>query len=89
MGVTNTPELCMWGESHNRLYGITNNPYDLERHAGGSSGLDGQQITAITLIECSYIGCNKSSLKQLTGMLCQYNRQQLHSTSGVLDALLT
>ncbi|XP_034533141.1 fatty-acid amide hydrolase 2-B [Notolabrus celidotus] len=41
IGVTNTPELCMWGESHNHLYGITNNPYDLSRTAGGSSGGEG------------------------------------------------
>ncbi|XP_059210584.1 fatty-acid amide hydrolase 2-A-like [Centropristis striata] len=41
MGVTNTPELCMWCESHNHLYGVTNNPYDLERMAGGSSGGEG------------------------------------------------
>ena len=39
LGVTNTSELCMWSESHNRLYGITRNPYDLERVPGGSSGL--------------------------------------------------
>lgn len=39
IGVTNTSELCMWLESNNHLYGITNNPYDLERIAGGSSGL--------------------------------------------------
>lgn len=39
LGVTNCSELCMWLESHNHLYGITNNPYDLERIAGGSSGL--------------------------------------------------
>lgn len=38
LGVTNTSELCMWLESHNHLYGITNNPYDLERIPGGSSG---------------------------------------------------
>uniref|UniRef100_A0AAZ3P6J5 Amidase domain-containing protein n=1 Tax=Oncorhynchus tshawytscha TaxID=74940 RepID=A0AAZ3P6J5_ONCTS len=38
LGVTNCSELCMWLESHNRLYGITNNPYDLERIPGGSSG---------------------------------------------------
>lgn len=41
LGVTNTSELCMWMESHNRLYGITNNPYDLGRIAGGSSGQRG------------------------------------------------
>lgn len=38
LGVTNTSELCMWCESHNHLYGITRNPYDLERTPGGSSG---------------------------------------------------
>lgn len=38
LGVTNTSELCMWLESHNHLYGVTNNPYDLERIPGGSSG---------------------------------------------------
>lgn len=36
--VTNTPEVCMWLESNNRLHGITNNPYNTERIAGGSSG---------------------------------------------------
>lgn len=38
LGVTNCSELCMWYESSNRLYGRTNNPYDLQRIAGGSSG---------------------------------------------------
>ncbi|XP_051757644.1 fatty-acid amide hydrolase 2-A [Ctenopharyngodon idella] len=41
LGVTNCSELCMWLESHNHLYGITNNPYDFERIAGGSSGGEG------------------------------------------------
>ncbi|XP_064859385.1 fatty-acid amide hydrolase 2-A-like [Oncorhynchus nerka] len=41
LGVTNCSELCMWLESHNHLYGITNNPYDLERIPGGSSGGEG------------------------------------------------
>ncbi|XP_074518015.1 fatty-acid amide hydrolase 2-B [Halichoeres trimaculatus] len=44
IGVTNTPELCMWGESHNHLYGITNNPYDLSRTPGGSSGGEGSIV---------------------------------------------
>ena len=38
LGVTNTSELCMWLESRNRLYGQSNNPYDLSRTVGGSSG---------------------------------------------------
>ncbi|XP_046901027.1 fatty-acid amide hydrolase 2-A-like isoform X1 [Hypomesus transpacificus] len=41
LGVTNCSELCMWLESHNRLYGVTNNPYALERIPGGSSGGEG------------------------------------------------
>ncbi|XP_062305828.1 fatty-acid amide hydrolase 2-B [Osmerus eperlanus] len=44
LGVTNSSELCMWLESHNPLYGITNNPYDLERIPGGSSGGEGSLL---------------------------------------------
>lgn len=43
LGVTNTSELCMWMESSNHLYGITSNPYDLERMCGGSSGSGGEK----------------------------------------------
>ncbi|XP_068164376.1 fatty-acid amide hydrolase 2-A-like isoform X2 [Antennarius striatus] len=46
LGVTNVPELCMWAESHNHLYGITKNPYDLERTPGGSSGGEACLIAA-------------------------------------------
>lgn len=46
LGVTNTSELCMWMESSNRVYGRTNNPYDLERIAGGSSGGEGSIIAS-------------------------------------------
>jgi amidase len=38
MGKTNTPELTLAYESDNAIFGRTNNPYDLERTAGGSSG---------------------------------------------------
>lgn len=38
LGVTNTPELCLWIETENRTYGRTNNAYDPARTAGGSSG---------------------------------------------------
>ncbi|XP_060951779.1 fatty-acid amide hydrolase 2-B [Limanda limanda] len=46
LGVTNTSELCMWCESHNHLRGITNNPYDLGRIPGGSSGGEGSILGA-------------------------------------------
>lgn len=46
LGFTNTPELCMWMETNNRVYGRTRNPYDPRRVAGGSSGGEGSLIGA-------------------------------------------
>ncbi|MBW1988926.1 MAG: amidase [Deltaproteobacteria bacterium] len=44
LGLTNTSELCMWMESSNKVYGVTNNAYDRRRIAGGSSGGEGSVI---------------------------------------------
>lgn len=41
LGVSNTSELCMWMESFNKVYGRSNNPYDVTRTVGGSSGGEG------------------------------------------------
>ena len=38
IGKTNVPELALAPETDNRVYGRTNNPYDLSRSPGGSSG---------------------------------------------------
>jgi len=38
VGKTNNPEFCCGGYTGNRLYGLTRNPWDLTRTAGGSSG---------------------------------------------------
>src|SRR5229473_2738761 len=46
LGVTNTPELLMAWETDNLLYGRTNNPWDLTRTAGGSSGGEAAAIAA-------------------------------------------
>lgn len=46
MGVTNTPELCMWYETHNYVYGRTNNAYSPAHICGGSSGGEGSIIGA-------------------------------------------
>ena len=46
LGVTNTPELLMAWETDNLLCGRTNNPWDLERTAGGSSGGEAAAIAA-------------------------------------------
>ena len=44
LGVTNTPELCLWIETENRQYGRTHNAYDKSRTAGGSSGGEGAVV---------------------------------------------
>ncbi|MCM3743169.1 amidase [Sporosarcina luteola] len=44
IGKTNTPELCFCQETDNKLYGRTNNPWNTERTAGGSSGGEGAAI---------------------------------------------
>ena len=46
LGTTNTPELLMAWETDNLLYGRTNNPWDLTRTAGGSSGGEAAAIAA-------------------------------------------
>ena len=46
LGVTNTPELLMAWETDNLLYGRTNNPWDLERTPGGSTGGEAAAIAA-------------------------------------------
>jgi Asp-tRNA(Asn)/Glu-tRNA(Gln) amidotransferase A subunit family amidase len=46
LGATNTPEFLMAWETDNLLYGRTNNPWDLERTAGGSSGGESAAIAA-------------------------------------------
>jgi fatty acid amide hydrolase len=38
LGKTNVPQLMIWHESDNPVYGRTNNPWNLDRTCGGSSG---------------------------------------------------
>lgn len=46
LGVTNAPEYLMAWETDNLLYGRTNNPYDVDRTAGGSSGGEAAAIAS-------------------------------------------
>ncbi|HET7442882.1 MAG TPA: amidase [Terriglobales bacterium] len=46
LGVTNTPEFLMAWETDNLLYGRTNNPWDITRTAGGSSGGEAAAIAS-------------------------------------------
>jgi len=46
LGTTNTPELLMAWETDNLLYGRTNNPWELSRTPGGSSGGEAAAIAS-------------------------------------------
>lgn len=46
LGTTNCPELLMAWETDNLLHGRTNNPWDLSRTAGGSSGGESAAIAS-------------------------------------------
>jgi Asp-tRNA(Asn)/Glu-tRNA(Gln) amidotransferase A subunit family amidase len=46
LGTTNCPELLMAWETDNLLYGRTNNPWDLSRTPGGSSGGEAAAIAS-------------------------------------------
>jgi len=46
VGKTNVPQALIYNESSNALYGRTNNPWDIARTPGGSSGGEGAIIAA-------------------------------------------
>ena len=46
VGKTNNPEFCYRGFTDNLLFGLTRNPWDLQRTPGGSSGGAGSSVAA-------------------------------------------
>ena len=46
VGKTNVPQLMLWHESDNPVYGRTDNPWNAERTCGGSSGGEAAVIAA-------------------------------------------
>jgi Asp-tRNA(Asn)/Glu-tRNA(Gln) amidotransferase A subunit family amidase len=46
VGKTNNPEFCYRGTTDNRVFGLTRNPWNLERTPGGSSGGAGASVAA-------------------------------------------
>ena len=46
IGKTNVPELCIWPFTETATFGVTRNPWDLQRTPGGSSGGSGAAVAA-------------------------------------------
>lgn len=84
LAVTNVPEVCMWWESANVVYGRTRNPYDSRRSSGGSSGGEAALISAAG----SVIGIG-SDIAGSIRIPCYFNGVfGLKPTSGALFVVL-
>jgi amidase len=46
VGKTNVPELCVWPFTETATFGVTRNPWDVQRTPGGSSGGSGAAVAA-------------------------------------------
>jgi fatty acid amide hydrolase 2 len=46
LGVSNVAEFAFWVETHSRLYGRANNPWNVERTTGGANGGDAALVAA-------------------------------------------
>lgn len=68
LGVTNAPELLMAWETDNLLYGRTNNPWDLTRTAGGSSGGEAAAIAAG--LSCGGVGSDGGGSIRVPAHFC-------------------
>jgi len=91
VGKTNTPEFGFTGFTKNRLYGVTRNPWNLERTPGGSSGGSAAAVAAGLVplatgsdaggsirIPASYCGC--FGIKPTFGRIPFGPSTRLHTT---------
>ncbi len=78
---TNLPDLLFAFESDNLLFGATNNPYDLSRTAGGSSG--GEAALIATCGSPMGLGSDAAGSVRLPAAFCGI--AGLKPTSGQLD----
>jgi amidase len=53
IGATNVPVNLFDWQSHNPVYGTTNNPWDVKRTPGGSSGGTAADSLSLTLLQVS------------------------------------
>ncbi|MFF4772371.1 amidase [Microtetraspora fusca] len=94
IGKTNTPEFGTGSHTVNEVFGITRNPYDLARSAGGSSGGATAALASgmVPLADGSDMGgslrnpasfCNVAGLRPTPGRVPSLSRQAAWFTLGV------
>jgi aspartyl-tRNA(Asn)/glutamyl-tRNA(Gln) amidotransferase subunit A len=86
-GKTNTPTFGWIGATHNLLFGITRNPWDLERTPGGSSG--GASAAAASGLGPLHVGTDgggsiriPASCAGIVGFKASYGRVPTYPASG-------
>lgn len=68
LGKTNTPEFTLWWETDNRVFGRTNNPWNPERIAGGSSG--GEAAALVTGLTALGVGSDVGGSLRMPAHYC-------------------
>src|SRR5437764_5192411 len=87
LGKTNTPTFGWIGATHNLVYGVTRNPWNLERTPGGSSG--GASAAAAAGLGPLHVGTDgggsiriPASFAGIFGHKASYGRVPTYPTSG-------
>jgi aspartyl-tRNA(Asn)/glutamyl-tRNA(Gln) amidotransferase subunit A len=87
LGKTNTPTMGWIGATHNLLFGITRNPWNLDRTPGGSSG--GASAAAAAGMGPLHVGTDgggsiriPASCTGIFGFKASYGRIPIHPVSG-------
>lgn len=85
IATTNVPELNLWMESRNNLYGQTNNPYNITRTVGGSSGGEGAIVSACgaPFSICSDIGGSTRGPAFFNGLFGHKPSEGLTPVAGI------
>jgi Asp-tRNA(Asn)/Glu-tRNA(Gln) amidotransferase A subunit family amidase len=68
IGKTNNPEFCYRGDTYSPLWGVTRNPWDLDRTPGGSSG--GSAVAVATGMAALAVGTDGGGSIRIPAAFC-------------------